>query len=31
MKSFTICIQIDPEISLLRIQSKEIIMVGPVI
>lgn len=26
MRSFTICIQIDPEISLLRIYSKEIIM-----
>lgn len=26
MRSFIICIQIDPEISLLRIYSKEIIM-----
>lgn len=31
MKSFTICIQIDPEISLLRIYSKGIIMKVPTI
>lgn len=31
MKSFTICIQIDQEISLLRTYSKEIIVDVPVI